>query len=61
MINRPGAMNYHGNPPGTMKNQPGVVQGGFGWLQVATGDSKEKVIIFRDRQTDKQTEPSYYI
>ena len=35
------------------ENQPGVVQGGCGWLQVVTGDSQEEVLIFRDRQTDK--------
>ena len=56
--NLPGTMK---NLPGTMKNQPGVVHSGYGWLQVVIGDFKEKVIIFRDRQTDKQTEPSYYI
>ena len=35
------------------ENQPGVVQGGCGWLQVVTGDSQEEVIISRDKQTDR--------
>ena len=33
------------------ENLPEVVQGGYGWLQVVTGDSKEEVLIFRDKQT----------
>ena len=37
------------------------LQGGYGWLQVVVVDSKEEVIIFRDRRTNRQTEPSYYI
>ena len=44
----------HEKPIQTVKNhenQPGVVQGGYGWLQVVTGDSKEEVMIFRDKQT----------
>ena len=46
----------HEKPIQTVKNhenQPGVVQGGYGWLQVVTGDSREEVIIFRDKQTDR--------
>ena len=30
-----------------------VAMGGYRWLQVVTGDSKEEVFIFRDRQTDR--------
>ena len=70
MNNQPGTMKNHENSPGTIKNQPGtminhknqpgIVQGGYGWLQVVTGDSKEEVIIFRDRQTDRQNLPIIY-
>ena len=43
-------MKYHENPPRTMKNHKELDLRPLG-----------KVIIFRDRQTDRQTEPSYYI
>ena len=37
------------------ENQPGVVQGGYGGLQVVTGYSKEVVMVFCDRQTNTHT------
>ena len=59
MKNQPEALKSHKNRPGTMKtqsgtvknhkNQPGVAQGGYRWLQ----DSKEEVMIFRYRQTNR--------
>ena len=54
--NQRGTLKTPKNPPGTMKSQHGTlkshkVTGG----QVVTGDSKEEVIIFRYKHTNRQT------
>ena len=49
MKNQPGTMKNNENPPGTMKNHEKPTWSCTGWLQVISGDSKEEVIIFRDR------------
>ena len=41
------------NQPGTMKNQPGS-------MKPTLRTQLEKVIIFRDKQTDKQTDRSFF-
>ena len=41
------------NQPGTMKNQPGT-------MKPTSRTQLEKVIIFRDKQTDKQTDRRFF-
>ena len=57
MKNKPGTMNNHKKRPGTMENQPGTMKNRPGTMQVQPGRNKQK----RYKQTDRQTEPSYYI
>ena len=54
--NQPKPLKTYKNRHGTMKNQSGTIKTnlGTGWLwvvQVVTGDSKEEVMIFRDKHT----------
>ena len=74
--NQPGTMKNHENRTGTMKNhknQPGIMKNQFGTIKNHENpprtmkNHKEldlrllgKVIIFRDRQTDKQSLPIIY-
>ena len=54
MKNQPGTMKNHENRPGTMNNQPGTMN---------THENRPGTINKQKRykQTDRQTEPSYYI
>ena len=53
MKNQPGTMKNHENPPGTMKNQPGTMKNQPGTMKPTSRTQLEKVIIFRDKQTDR--------
>ena len=64
---QPGTMKNHKNQPGIIKKQLGTIKNHENPPRTMKNHKEldlrplGKVIIFRDRQTDKQTEPSYYI